>query len=133
MSSQAAIQHVLLWDGQCGFCGRVVDWVERTDDAARFHCVAFQQYEGEAMTPELEAACQRAVHVLTADGQTLRAGRACLFVLGRLGWGRTERVFERPWLLPLVEAVYWLVARNRMFFSRFLFTRGRVRPHSARP
>jgi predicted DCC family thiol-disulfide oxidoreductase YuxK len=73
------------------------------------------------MTPALRRACARAVHVITTDGQVLRAGRATLFILARAG---------RPWLarvgalLPLrwlVELAYWTVARHRGFFGRLLF------------
>ena len=74
------------------------------------------------MTPELYAACERAVHVLTVDGRILRAGRASLFVLERIGWGWLARLLALPPFVWLVELVYWVVARNRPFFSRFLFT-----------
>ena len=55
------------------------------------------------MTPELYHACQKAVHVITADGKVLKAGRASLFVLSELGYPR--------WLLcPLmVPPLVWLV------------------------
>ena len=75
------------------------------------------------MTPQLYGACQRAVHVITADDRIIKAGRAALFVLEEIGYP--------PWLIrplswpPLVwftELGYWIVARNRPFFSRFLFT-----------
>ena len=75
------------------------------------------------MSPELAAACERAVHVLTREGRMLRAGRATLYILERVGWGLFARLLSLPPLVWLVEAVYWVVARNRDFFSRFLFTR----------
>lgn len=73
------------------------------------------------MTPELRAACERAIHVLTTDGRTLRAGRAALFVLEHLGFRRTARVLRVPPLIWAVELGYFIVARNRRFFSRFMF------------
>jgi predicted DCC family thiol-disulfide oxidoreductase YuxK len=75
------------------------------------------------MTPELFAACERAVHVLTPDGRVLRAGRATLYVLERIGWGRLARVLMLPPFIWLVELGYRVVASNRPFFARFLFTR----------
>ena len=72
------------------------------------------------MTPALRAACQDAVHVRTTDGTWLRAGRASLFVLERLGWPRLARLARIPPLVWLVEAGYRLVAANRPFFSRLL-------------
>jgi predicted DCC family thiol-disulfide oxidoreductase YuxK len=73
------------------------------------------------MTPALYAACARAVHVVTADGSVLRAGRACLFVLEQLGWGWKARLLTLPPFLWAVELGYRIVAANRPFFSRFLF------------
>lgn len=79
------------------------------------------------MTPALSAACARAVHVLTTDGRMLSAGRAVLFVLGAIGFARSARVLSLPPLVWGVEAGYWLVARNRRFFSRFLTPKGPAR------
>jgi predicted DCC family thiol-disulfide oxidoreductase YuxK len=75
------------------------------------------------MTPQLYAACQQAVHVITAEGRVIKAGRVAMFVLGELGY---PRWLVRPWTWPplvwLTELGYWIVANNRPFFSRFLFT-----------
>jgi len=72
------------------------------------------------MTPELAAACRNAVHVLTDDGQLLRAGRASLFVLGKIGHPWLARLLGLPPLIWLVELGYAIVARHRSFFSRLL-------------
>ena len=70
------------------------------------------------MTDALAARCVRAVHVLAPDGTFLAGGRACLFVLGELGWPRTARLLGRPPFVWLVEAGYRLVAANRGRLSR---------------
>ena len=75
------------------------------------------------MTPDLYAACERAVHVVTADGKVLRAGRACLFILERIGWGWRARVLRLPPFIWAIEVGYRVVASNRPFFARFLFTK----------
>lgn len=73
------------------------------------------------MTPALFAACQRAVHVVTADGDVIRAGRACLFIGEQLGAKRTARLLRLPPFIWAVEAGYRIVASNRSFFAHFLF------------
>ena len=73
------------------------------------------------MTAALERACADAVHVIRSDGVQLRAARACLFVLDQIGWRRTACLLSLPPLAWLVELGYWLVARNRMLFSRFFW------------
>jgi predicted DCC family thiol-disulfide oxidoreductase YuxK len=75
------------------------------------------------MTPELFAACEKAVHVIRADGTILRAGRAVLFILEQIGWGGWAHFLELPPLVWCIEIGYWIVANNRPFFARFLFTR----------
>jgi len=118
---------LLLWDGECGFCRRSVQWAERHDIGHSFRAVPYQEAPSPPMTPALRAACARAVHVLTADGQVLRAGRACLWVLERTGHPLVARVLAVPPLVWLVELGYWLVARNRQLASRVLFRRGAER------
>lgn len=75
------------------------------------------------MTPEVFAACPAAVHVVTADGRVLRAGRAVLFIMAELGYRRSAWLLGTPIAIPFVEWGYRLVANNRLFFSRFMFTR----------
>lgn len=75
------------------------------------------------MTPLLYEACQQAAHVLTIDGRTLKAGRAAMFILEEIGYPRwLIHPFTWPPLVWFIELGYELVARNRPFFSKFLFT-----------
>jgi len=76
------------------------------------------------MTPPLYAACQQAAHVITVDGQVIKAGRAAMFILEEIGYPRwLVRPFTWPPLVWLTELGYRTVAENRPFFSKFLFTR----------
>jgi predicted DCC family thiol-disulfide oxidoreductase YuxK len=117
----------LLWDGTCGFCRGSVDWVKRNDKHDRVHAVPYQDAPNPPVTEILARECSRAVHVITPDGRILRAGRASLYVLGQIGWPTLAAVGSVPPVVWLVEAGYWLVARNRSLVSRVLF-----RPRSGR-
>ena len=75
------------------------------------------------MTDELRVACATSMHVVTTDGAVYRGGRASLFVLRHTGWGWFARVLMLPPLVWMVELGYWIVARNRRLFGKFLFTR----------
>jgi hypothetical protein len=75
------------------------------------------------MTPALKEACRRAVHVVTSSSQTLRGGRASLFIAEQLGYRRLARLLRIPPIVWAVELGYRIVAGNRPFFSRFLFRR----------
>jgi predicted DCC family thiol-disulfide oxidoreductase YuxK len=78
------------------------------------------------MNPALYEACRRAAHVVTVDGQVLRAGRAVMFVLLEVGYP-AWLIWPLTWppLVWFTELGYWLIANNRMFFSKFLFKKER--------
>ncbi len=114
-------RHLLLWDGKCGVCRRAVEWVRRRDRAERFAIIPYQEAPSPPMTPELRAACRRAMHVLTTDGRTLRAGRASLFVLKETGSRRLAALLGLPPLVWAVDAGYWIAARNRSRLSWLIF------------
>ncbi len=111
---------LVLWDGDCGFCARCVDWALARGAAEAFQFLPYQVVPSPPMTPELAAACARAVHVLAADGRNSRAGRACLAVLERCGWRRTARLLRWPPWVWAVELGYRIVAANRGLVSRWL-------------
>jgi len=76
------------------------------------------------MTPELYEACKQAAHVIAVEGEIIKAGRAGMFLLEELGYPKwLVRPFTWPPLVWLTELGYWLIANNRMFFSRFMFTK----------
>ncbi len=74
------------------------------------------------MTPRLREQARRAIQVVTSNGQRFAAGRAVLFVLEEIGWHpRLARLgLHRP-CVWVIELGYWVVARSRPFFGRFLF------------
>jgi predicted DCC family thiol-disulfide oxidoreductase YuxK len=73
------------------------------------------------MNDALFAACKHALHVVKRDGTVLRAGRATLYVLSHIGWGWFARLLMWPPFVWFVELGYWIVARNRMLFSKVIF------------
>lgn len=75
------------------------------------------------MTPELREACEEAMHVICRDGTLLKSGRATLYIYSGLGWRQSAALLSLPPVIWLVELMYWVVASNRLFFSRLLFPR----------
>ena len=113
---------LLIWDGECGFCRNAVTWLLRQDHAARFQAVPFQELPAPPMTPALRRQAERAVQVLTPEGQQISGGRAVLYVLEQVGWQPwLVRVASRWPLVWVVDVGYWVVARNRQLFSRVMF------------
>ncbi len=116
-------KYLVLWDGECGFCRRSVDWLLKRDQKGELEAVPYQMASSPPMTAELRTACARAVHLVSPDGTIYSAGRAVLKALELVGYGALARVASWPPFVWFVELGYWLVARNRYFFSRFLFKR----------
>ena len=113
--------HLVLWDGDCGFCGRAIAWLQRKDRQHRFQFVRYQEAPSPPMTPELYRACGEAVHVIDRQGSIRRGGRAMLFILEQEGWGPIARFLSLPPFIWFVELAYRFVATNRSWFSRFFF------------
>lgn len=118
-------RHWMLWDGECNLCRRVAAWVRWKDKEQRFQIVPYQEAPSPPMTPELYKACEFAVHVVTADGTILRAGRATLFIFSQIGYAPVTRILSLPPLIWIIELLYKLVANNRDFFANFFFRKDR--------
>lgn len=114
---------LVLYDGECNMCRRMVAWCKRRDVHDRMDFVPSQMGPAHIMTPELVKSTEESVHVVTTDGRTLKAGRAVLHIFGKLGWTRFERFFSWGPILAIVEFFYGIVARNRIAFSKVLFLR----------
>jgi len=84
------------------------------------HAVPYQKAPTPPMTTILARRCANSVHVITQDGRLLSGGHACVYVLGRIGFGTTERVGTTPPFDFLVETAYRFVARNRRLLSILL-------------
>jgi predicted DCC family thiol-disulfide oxidoreductase YuxK len=115
----AAGRHLLLFDGDCGLCESLVQFVLARDPGGIFHFASLSSPEGRSIvTRHGGDADDASTMYVVADyrapeAHALTRSRAALFVLGALGW---------PWkamtlfgVLPtgLLDRVYDFVARNR--------------------
>jgi len=116
-------EYLILWDGECGFCRRSVDWLLEKDERQRLRATPYQMAPSPPLTPELERACARAVHLVAPDGTVYRAGRAVLKALDVVGYRFWARLGMLPPFIWFIELGYWIVARNRRWFSKLMFRR----------
>lgn len=113
---------LIVWDGECGFCRRAVDWFMRHDREHQFRATPFQDAPDSQLTPAQRTRAERAVLVVTPEGRYRSAGRAVLFALEQIGWHPwLARLGQNKPFVWLVELGYWLVARNRPRLSKLLF------------
>lgn len=113
--------HLLLWDGECGFCQHMVEVMKRRDRKGMFKACQFQLCPSPPMHPELYEGCKSALYVITEDSRELRGAKGVLFLYAKTGWSLPYKILSVPPLLWLVQFGYWLVARNRGLISRIFF------------
>jgi predicted DCC family thiol-disulfide oxidoreductase YuxK len=110
-----ALGPILLFDGVCGLCDRLVQFVLRRDRRARFRFAALQS---DVATQTLGHFGKNpddldTVYALTEDGRLLSKSRAIFFVLRALGlpWSLVAAFRVLP--AALTDWFYDRVARNR--------------------
>ena len=78
----------LFYDGDCGFCGRMVRFVAKHDQTRR---IRFAPLGGETfaklVSPEAKGGLPDSLVVLTAEGDLLTQSRAVIHLLHRMGPG----------------------------------------------
>lgn len=116
---QEAGRHLILYDGVCGLCNRLVTGVLPRDPAGVFHFASLQSATSRSIlkmqgrNPDLLEYMYVVENYRTASARLLDRASAALFVIAHL---------ESPWrflgifrVLPtfLLNAIYSIVARNR--------------------
>ena len=114
-------QVVLLYDGVCGLCNRVVQFTLAHDRARVFGFAALQNDYGQTALKifDLPADAINTV-VLIEDGRALTRSSAAFRVMSLLGW--PWRAVGRMRVLPHVftDRVYMFIARHRYaWFGKF--------------
>jgi len=125
-TSAATSSHLLLYDGVCGLCNRLVQFVLRHDRKDRFRFAALQSSLAANLLRGYgrDAGDLDTVYVIARYGQSsatlLSKARAVLFMLGQLGgiWRLAPllRVLPRP----LLDFGYDQIAGRRYrWFGRY--------------
>jgi predicted DCC family thiol-disulfide oxidoreductase YuxK len=106
---------VLLYDGQCAFCGRWSRRLARWDRQGRIRQIPFQERDNMPGLPQLsEVELGRALQVVLPDGQVVAGARGLIALLPWLPAGRPLGWLARaPGLAWLADRVYAAVARRR--------------------
>ena len=116
---------ILLYDGVCGLCNRLVQFILRRDRDGRFRFAPLQSAlagrilaRHGANQPDLDALCVVLNHDPGREDQAgeflLARSDAVIFILRQLSriW-RFAAVIAQPVPRPLRDWIYGLIARNR--------------------
>lgn len=118
--------HLVLYDGVCGLCNRVLQFLLAHDRRAVFVFAPLQSATGRSTVERFGANPVEltSFHVL-ANYRTERArlfsrSRAALLVAGELGWPWKVAIVLRVIPTAILDRLYDVVARNRYrLFGRF--------------
>lgn len=118
--------HLVLYDGVCGLCSRLLRFTIRHDRGGVFRFASLQSAVGKAMVersggnPEDLNSFYVLPNFRTSHSPALTRSNAALFVAGELGW--PWKALRVAGLLPAVlrDGVYNIIARFRYrLFGRY--------------
>jgi predicted DCC family thiol-disulfide oxidoreductase YuxK len=118
--------HLVLYDGVCGLCSHLLQFVLARDDRSVFTFASLQSPTGKAIVERFGGNSNEltSFHVVAnyrADqARMLSRSGAALFVAGELGWPWKAAVLMRVLPTPVLDRMYDSVARTRYrLFGRF--------------
>jgi predicted DCC family thiol-disulfide oxidoreductase YuxK len=118
--------HLVLYDGVCGLCSRLLQFLLAHDRRGIFSFAPLQGPTGRSLVsrwggnPDELTTLYVCANYRTREARVLARSDAALFLAGELGWPWRALIAAR--ILPRIvrDAVYDLVARSRYrFFGRY--------------
>jgi predicted DCC family thiol-disulfide oxidoreductase YuxK len=104
--------HLVLYDGVCGLCNRLLQFLLKHDHGAAFSFASLQSAAGKASVarwggdPEVLSSFYVVADFRTPQARVLTKSDAAMFVARELGW---------PWTLARAAGVLPLAFRNRLY------------------
>src|ERR1700722_2122378 len=125
-SSDGQGAHLVLYDGVCGLCNRLLQFLLAADHRAVFDFASLQSAAGRAIVeraggnPDELSSFYVFANYRTAGSRFITRGEAALFVAGGLGWPWRLMCLMRAFPSAWLDRAYDLVARNRYrIFGRY--------------
>lgn len=118
---------ILVWDGDCGFCRRSVEWALARDKERKLVAKPYQGCQ-DWLPPKVWALSREQFHLISPQGVVWGNGAAASRLLDLIGLSSVSAALELPVLSFLTSVGYRVVAKNRRLFSRLFF-----RPSHSRP
>jgi predicted DCC family thiol-disulfide oxidoreductase YuxK len=111
--------HLVLYDGVCGLCSRLLQFLLRHDHRAVFNFASLQSATGKAMVarwggnPDELTSFYVLANYRTGHARMFSRSSAALFVAGELGWPWKVAVLMRVLPSAILDRVYDVVAQSR--------------------
>ena len=119
LPSVAEGAHLVLYDGVCGLCSRVIDFILKHDHRAVFAFASLQSATGRATVercggnPDELTSFYVLANYRTGHARMFSRSSAALFVAGELGWPWKVAVLMRVLPTAILDRVYDVVAQTR--------------------
>ncbi len=118
--------HLVLYDGVCGLCSRLLQFLLEHDRHAVFTFASLQSARGRTIVERFGGDPNALASFLVLANhrgdrpQMFSRSGAALFVAGQLGWPWKAAVIARVLPTAILDHVYNIVARNRYrMFGRY--------------
>lgn len=113
--SFAPARPVVIYDGDCSFCRKQVQRIQRRAQPETFEFTPLQNAELIDRFPQLYGEdLEAALHVVTTDGQVHTAD-AAVYHIARLlpGYNRWTWLYHVPGMRPIFRAIYRWISDHR--------------------
>lgn len=112
-------RHVVIYDGQCPFCRRQMEWIRARDRAGRLEFLPWESPERTARFPQLAlAALEDGMRVVRPDGQIETGAAGVAEILHQLpGWRGVAWMLRVPGLRVIAGSMYRWVATHRQHLA----------------
>lgn len=113
------MSHVVFFDGQCGLCDHLVQWLLRTDKKKDFLFAPLQGITAKETLSHLPDYIRNSDSMVLIENYKSKEQKIYLFgkAVFRTLWllGGIYKALGWPFFLPafLYDWIYWIVARNR--------------------
>jgi predicted DCC family thiol-disulfide oxidoreductase YuxK len=125
-ASVAKGAHLVLYDGVCGLCSSLLQFLLTHDRRGVFAFASLQSATGRAVVEGLggDPAELTSFYVLancrTGNSRIFARSKAALFVASQLGWPWKAAMIARVLPVAVLDRAYNVIARNRYrLFGRF--------------
>lgn len=108
-------KHALIYDGNCPFCRRGIQWLRRLDWLDCFECIPAASRRAVQVAPAISyETLMTAVHCITVEGRVIKAAAALRFAGLRVPLlAPLALICYLPGLSWLAEKAYRAIARRR--------------------
>ena len=111
-------EHLLAYDGDCGFCFRSAEFIRRRSQTPLILIPFIEVNRHELLTSLDQTQFLKSAHYITPEGKEYHGGESITRALRLIPGGFVFGLLDLWGVALLREFVYTLVAGNRSLFSR---------------